>query len=224
LAEFRREAPLMITPVELLWAFVILSAICAGVVAFRPAITVTAGGKAFAFLALFVLPSLAGFVGFSDHMERSKSTEFCLTCHVMKPYGQSLYFDDKSYVPAAHFQNARIPRDQACFTCHTDYTMYGDFRAKLRGLHHVYVQYFGTPPAPDKIRLYHPYNNRECLHCHLGARSFEEAVEHKQTPDMVRQIKANQLSCMNDKCHDIVHEVDDLGTTPLWKGGTNGQR
>jgi hypothetical protein len=26
----------------------------------------------------------------------------------------------------------------------------------------------------DAIRLYDPYNNRECLHCHLGARSFEE--------------------------------------------------
>ncbi len=60
----------------------------------------------------------------------------------------------------------------ACYTCHTDYAMFGTVHAKLEGLHHVYVYWFGTPMKP--IRLYQPYNNRECLHCHEGARSFED--------------------------------------------------
>jgi len=55
---------------------------------------------------------------------------------------------------------------QACYICHANYAMFGGFRAKLNGLQHVYVQHFGTPHNP--IRLYEPYNNRECLHCHLA--------------------------------------------------------
>jgi len=98
-------------------------------------------------------------MGASEHMERSKETQFCLSCHVMDPYRRSLHIDDPTYVPAAHFQNARIPRDEACYTCHTDYVMYGSILAKLRGLRHVYVQYLGT--VPKTIQLYNPYNNRE---------------------------------------------------------------
>ena len=63
-----------------------------------------------------------------------------------------------------------------CYTCHTDYAMFGGLKAKLRGLNHVYVQYFGK--IPDKVELYNPYNNRECLHCHGGARNFEEGATH----------------------------------------------
>src|SRR6058998_3634922 len=73
--------------------------------------------------------------------------------------------DDPSYIAAVHFQNNRVPRDRACYTCHTNYALFGGVRAKLHGARHVYVQYFSTIPAPDKIRLYDPYNNRECLHC-----------------------------------------------------------
>ena len=90
----------------------------------------------------------------------------------MEPYGRSLLVDDPAYVPARHFQNNRVPRDDACFTCHTNYTLFGDYKAKLRGLRHVYVNYIGT--IPKQIKLYDPYNNRECLHCHGGARTFED--------------------------------------------------
>ncbi len=58
-------------------------------------------------------------------MEHATSTKFCLSCHVMEDFGRSLYVDDPSYIPAMHFQNNRVPRDHACYTCHTDYTMFG---------------------------------------------------------------------------------------------------
>jgi hypothetical protein len=54
--------------------------------------------------------------------------------------------------------------------------MFGSIRAQLNGLHHVYIQYFGKDDDP--IVLYEPYNNRECLHRHLGIRSFEEGAIH----------------------------------------------
>ena len=31
-----------------------------------------------------------------------------------------------------HFQNKRIPADHACYTCHSDYTMFGDVDDKIR--------------------------------------------------------------------------------------------
>jgi nitrate/TMAO reductase-like tetraheme cytochrome c subunit len=183
-----------------------------GLVVARPSITAAPGGKILAFLGLFIFPVFAGLLGLDYHIEHSKQTQFCLSCHVMEPYGRSLRIDDKSYIPAAHYQNNRVPREEACYTCHTDYTLYtGGIKAKIRGLHHVYVQYLGKPGKT--IHLYQPYNNRECLHCHLGARSFEQGTTHSAVMD---DIKSNQLSCVSSGCHDMVHNVAGLDHLKYW--------
>src|ERR1041385_2847382 len=134
----------------------------------------------------------------------------------MEPYGKSLHIDSKEAIPASHFQNARIPRAPACFTCHTTYTMFGDYKAKLKGLRHVYVAYLGKPPAPQDIKLYQPYNNRECLHCHEGARSFEEQKFHNDE-DTTQNIKSNQQSCTDVGCHDMIHALPELKDQKFWK-------
>src|SRR5215469_14057973 len=187
-----------------------------GAIIVRPDVTATRGGKILAFLGLFILPVFGGFLGVDNHIERSKQTSFCLSCHVMEDYGKSLRVDDSSYIPAAHYQNNRVPRDQACYTCHTDYTLYsGAIKAKLHGLKHLYVQYLGTPPHP--VKLYSPYNNRECLHCHLGARSFEQGAVHNADPQTMADIKSNKLSCVSSGCHDTVHNVTQLDHVKYWK-------
>jgi cytochrome c-type protein NapC len=191
--------------------------------AWRPELTRARGGKILAFVTLCALPLLAVWAGGNQHLERSTSTQFCLSCHVMADFGRSLYVDDKSYLPAAHFQNNFVPRDHACFTCHTDYTMFGDYKAKWRGLHHVWVQYFEKVPKPEDIKLYTPFNNRECLHCHAGARSYEEASSHHKTSNMLALAASNRLSCMSSDCHDIVHDVGDLGGASFWKPNGGGQ-
>lgn len=185
----------------------------------KPSIALETGGKVLAFAAMFVLPITALVLGGVEHIERSKRTEFCLSCHPMENYGKSLFVDDKEFVPASHFQNKRIPRDNACFTCHTDYTMYGDMNAKMRGLKHVYIQYFGT--VPDTIKLYTAYNNRECLHCHEDARSFEGNRHHKETDTTLAAMKNNRLSCMASGCHDVIHNVRELKDAEFWKGGAH---
>jgi hypothetical protein len=88
----------------------------------------------------------------------------------------------------------------------------------MHGLKHVYVHYLGTPPAPEAIRLYDPYNNRECLHCHLGARSFEEGAVHTADPDLLPAVKANRRSCLSSGCHEVVHNVGSLNEVKFWKG------
>ena len=99
--------------------------------------------------------------------------------------------------------------------------MYGDVSAKMRGLRHVYVQYLGDRPEPAKIKLYTPYNNRECLHCHLGARSFEEASPHQRNPGQLDAIKSNAMSCMNGKCHEFTHDVESLKDATMWEPKAN---
>jgi nitrate/TMAO reductase-like tetraheme cytochrome c subunit len=199
-------------PTGAVFAVLVISAVVAGLMVFRPGIAAAAGGKILAFLGLFIFPVLTGMLGFANHVERSKQTTFCLSCHVMEPYGKSLYIDDKGYLPAAHFQNNRVPSNEACYTCHTDYTLYtGGIKSKIRGMHHIYAQYIGKPQQP--IKLYHPFNNRECLHCHLGARSFEEGTTHST---MLDEIKTNQISCVSSGCHDMVHNVAHLDQVKKW--------
>jgi cytochrome c-type protein NapC len=204
----------MITPATLTTVFFIVSICLIVAVILRPEITSARSGKILAFVTLFLLPVIAGGLGLSEHFEKSKQTAFCLSCHVMQPYGKSLYVDDKRYVAGAHFQNHRIPVDEACYTCHTDYVLYGGIRAKIRGMRHVYIQYLGHVPAPEKIRLYTAYNNRECLHCHLGARSFEDEPTHTAMRD---DLVSNQMSCLTSGCHDTVHNVQDLAKQKYWK-------
>jgi cytochrome c-type protein NapC len=204
----------MIGPTGFLLLLIGVTVALVAVLMLKPSITVTRGGKILAFVSLFIFPVLSGAMGASEHMERSKTTEFCLKCHVMEDYGKSLHVDDRSFLPAAHYQNNRVPRDNACFTCHTDYTMFGDYKAKLRGLRHVYIQYFGK--IPEKISLYTPYKNRECLHCHNGARSFEEGATHNMEPGRLASIKTGDLTCLSSGCHESVHRIPDLKDAKFW--------
>jgi hypothetical protein len=147
----------------------------------------------------------------------------------MALHGKSLRVDDDSILVAAHYQNGRIPRETACFTCHTTYTMFGDFQAKLHGLRHVWINYVKGAPKETEIHLYEPYNNRECLHCHGGARRFEEGKVHRLEPGRMEKIRANQLSCIAKGCHDVVHEAGQLDGLSDWhppddKAGPGGPR
>jgi len=190
---------------------VLLNVILIGLMLARPSLTNAQGGKILAFISFFILPIIATGLGAAIHLEHSTSTQFCLSCHVMENHGRSLYIDDPSYIPAAHFQNNRIPREHACFTCHTDYAMFGDVKAKMRGLKHLYVYYLSTPPA--KLALYEPFKNQECLHCHTNARSFEETSPHKE---MKEQLTANDMSCLT--CHNKIHDVANIDKAKKWQG------
>src|SRR5579863_2909335 len=200
---------------------VLFNAVLAGVLVLRPAITGRLEGKILAFSVLFFLPLFCLLVGMENEMERSKSTAFCLSCHIMEPYGKSLHIDDPTYLAGAHFQNHRVPADEACYTCHTNYAMFGSFKAKLGGLRHLYVFYLKKLPLPADIKLHEPFNNRECLHCHLGARSFEQGAVHNADPDSLPAVKANTLSCISSGCHDVVHNVGHWGDkVKFWDGGS----
>ena len=181
-----------------------------GVVAFAGAPS-SKTGRVMAVAALAVLPLLVTARGALSHLDRATSTEFCLSCHEMDVYGKSLHMDDPSSVVAVHYQNRYVPRDKACFACHTSYTMFGDFQAKIRGMQHVVAHYLG--PKDAEITLYEPYNNRECLYCHENARRFEESVDHV---DLREDLASGELSCLD--CHDVVHRADEVDGLSPWTG------
>ncbi len=137
------------------WIVVIISGLAVILALFsgmRSKLTQSNEGKALAFVGILVLPVISGWFGFEEQMTRAESTKFCLSCHVMTDYGKSLLVDDKSYIPAYHFQNNLVPRDHACYTCHTDYAMFGTALAKMRGMRHVLVQYFRHGPKTGRYQ------------------------------------------------------------------------
>ena len=198
----------------MLIALIVLAVVLAIFFLIRPSVTAGATGKILAFLALFILPVLCVGGGMSAHMQRSEQTRFCISCHAMEPYGRSLYVDDPNYIPAQHFQNHRVPADQACYACHADYTIYGPLRDKMRGLTRVYKQFVSAPSS--QITIPGGYNNNQCLHCHNGARSFEENPVHQAIMD---SIQSNQMSCITSGCHDTIHNVTSLDHAKFWRPG-----
>lgn len=202
----------MIGPTGILVALIGLTLVLTAVFLVRPSITAGVTGKILAFVALCILPALCIAVGMSTHMQRSEQTKFCISCHAMENYGKSLYVDDASYIPAEHFQNHRVPADQACYACHADYTIYGPLKDKLAGMTRIYMQYVSTPPKT--ITISGGYNNRQCLHCHSGARSFEENPVHIAIMDT---LKSNQTSCLSSGCHDTAHNASKVDQLKMWR-------
>lgn len=171
----------------------------------------TRGGWVAILACVGVLPLLATASGTTHAVETSSSTEFCLDCHEMQEHGRSLFVDDPAVLPAIHYQNRLVPRDSACYACHTDYAMFGDVKAKLNGLRHVYVHYLGD--VPEQMELYQPYPNSNCLHCHEDGRSYVEAEPHQEKFDA---LASGETSCL--KCHARGHAFEEIERGNLWLG------
>lgn len=173
-------------------------------------------GRFILLFALLIMPILMIQVGVTKGLHDSKKKEFCTSCHEMQTYDLSLQIDDNEYLPAVHYQNHLVPEATACYTCHTDYTLYGDVAAKFNGLKHVWVHYFGEVPEPGEIKLYNPYPNDNCLQCHRGARRFEKKASHTTDGVTLELLYTNQKSCLSAGCHDKIHDIKHLGERDLW--------
>jgi cytochrome c-type protein NapC len=202
----------MFGQIGILIILVVLTIVLAGVFLVRPAITVGATGKILAFVGLCILPTLCIGTGMSFHLQRSQQTAYCVSCHSMESHGQSLHVLDTSYIPAQHFQNHLVPPNQACYTCHTDYTLYGPLKDKLKGLRYLYMEYVSTPPKT--IHLDGKYSNSQCLHCHAGMRTFDENPTHTA---IMGSLNTNRVSCIS--CHNMIHNASEVSQMKMWFEG-----
>ena len=168
-------------------------------------------GRVVLVVGVVAVPLLLSVGNLSYGISESSQTHFCLSCHEMQRHGQSLFVDDKHALAAVHYQNRLVSRDTTCYSCHKDYALFGDAKAKLNGLRHVWAHYVSG--IPEKISLYQPYPNANCLHCHDDARRFRENPPHQAVS---AQIQAGTLSCLT--CHRIAHDMKKVDTQTFWKG------
>jgi len=156
-------------------------------------------------VVFFVLSPIAYLLNFSVAIEDSKKVEFCKSCHVMHGYVNDLEDPESEYLASQHYQYRWIAEDQ-CFTCHSDYGIFGNMKAKMTGIRHVWAYYTGyeTP-----VELYGTYNNGICLRCHAPVLSFQEEGEHE---DNAGDILSNEMSCLGVDCHVRPHPEE------AWKG------
>jgi hypothetical protein len=156
--------------------------------------------------AAAVLLPLAAYGLASLHLlEGSKEVAFCGSCHVMTPLLDSLQDDDGS-LAAIHYRRGLVSHDQACYTCHSGYGIWGGVDAKMAGVMHMVRTVTGGYTLP----LTHngPFDIDSCLGCHASAQSFR-AVDAHQDPELQKQLLAREISCTGT-CHAAAHPESAL--------------
>jgi nitrate/TMAO reductase-like tetraheme cytochrome c subunit len=144
---------------------------------------------------IVIVPGLALALGVGTALEDMKRPEFCGSCHVMRPFINDLQNPDSATLAALHYQNRYI-REHQCYTCHTDYGLFGPLRAKLAGVRHLLNYEIGNYDIPIKIR--EPYREANCLHCHGEAKVFRE-----KHADTLEQLVSGDVGCLD--CHRPAH-------------------
>jgi nitrate/TMAO reductase-like tetraheme cytochrome c subunit len=145
--------------------------------------------------AVALVPGLALVLGFGQTLDVMKQPVFCGSCHVMDPFIADLKDPASETLAAKHYKNRYIREDQ-CYTCHSDYGVFGPLRAKLAGVRHLVNYETGNYVEPIKIR--EPYRIANCLHCHGEAQNFQTA--HADTLPL---LESGDMSCLD--CHRPAH-------------------
>ena len=180
-------------------AFVVLAVGLLGMAWRRLRLTgLTPGLKELLILPLVVLPVVIVFFGYSYGIESSKNIESCGSCHVMKPYLADLQDPGSDTLAATHYKNRYI-QEHHCYTCHTDYGMFGTLEAKMAGLGHVRRYLTGAYTLPIKISK--PYPNGRCLGCHGRSQKFLKSEGHP--PEDMPKLVSGENSCI--ECHGPAH-------------------
>ncbi len=149
----------------------------------------------FLLFAVVIFPGLALTLGVQRTLDAAERPEFCGSCHVMEPWVHDLHDPDSKNLAAIHYKNRFILEDQ-CYTCHTDYGLTGPLRAKLTGMVHLFKYETGTYTLP--IKLYHPYDFDNCLHCHGQSKRYVDAHA-----DALDALADGSMGCTD--CHDHIH-------------------
>ena len=171
----------------------------------RPALTLAV--KILLLFGIAVLPigaALSGnVVGFSVTTER----QFCASCHVMEPWTDDSADFGSRTLASAHARNPWFGHKN-CYTCHTNYGMFGTVTTKMAGLNHVYMyltQFSDTPldEALRTIEIYEPFRNRSCMQCHSTyGPAWTDVKDHRGVAEDVR---AEVVSCASEGCHGPAH-------------------
>jgi nitrate/TMAO reductase-like tetraheme cytochrome c subunit len=164
------------------------------VLLFRRKRILEASSRWLLFLGICVIPLPLSLLSTAVGLEKSKSVEFCASCHAMDPFVEDMKDPKSKTLAAVHYRNAYI-QSEHCYRCHTNYGIFGTMEAKMAGLGHIWKDGTGSYDLPVEISK--PYRYTICLDCH-GASAKFRAVELHQ--NALRKMKEGEdITCI--KCH-----------------------
>jgi len=149
------------------------------------------------FLGVCVVPAPVMVLSSAVGLEQAKAVDFCKSCHVMGTFIADMENPSGRRLAALHFKNRYI-QDHHCYTCHTDYGLFGTVEAKIGGLTHIWRDAAGTYRLPVTIK--ERYRFTICLNCHGQSQKF---VEQKAHAGIVERILNGETTCT--KCHGLSH-------------------
>ena len=150
-------------------------------------------------IAFLVLSPLVYALNLGLAISDAKAVSFCDSCHVMKAYVADLENPDSEQLAALHYQFRWIA-DHQCYTCHSDYGLFGGIDAKIAGLWHTWYNFVAGYELPLKIRG--TYDNQRCLFCHGPVKAYREVPEHARN---AAAIASSAKSCVDGNCHVRPH-------------------
>jgi hypothetical protein len=151
------------------------------------------------------LPLLAFAVTGAVLVERSKETEFCVSCHIMGPLRDTVTEQDTS-LASVHITRGAVPTAQSCYTCHSGYGLQGDMQAKLAGVGHMLAELSGSYDLP--LTLHGDFDLKSCLGCHAESSGFRGQPAH-QPREIQDAVLSGQMRCTG-MCHPAAHPPEAL--------------
>lgn len=153
------------------------------------------------------LPIAAAVSGNVAGYQVSQKRQFCSSCHVMVPYTADSNNVKSETLASMHARNEAFG-DGNCYACHSDYAMFGTVTTKLSGLLHLYRYYAeyrdtSLEDARDRIKLYKPYVNQSCMHCHsTNLPGWRAQRDHAGA---LEEVRSGKTSCVGSGCHGPSH-------------------
>ncbi len=165
-------------------------------------------------LLVIILTFVVGGIGFSEFVQRTSTTEFCISCHEMK---STVY---EEYTKTIHYKNDAGVR-ASCSDCHVPHSWSEIIPRKIMAARDVYHHLLGTIDTPEKFEAHRlemakrvwarMQENRslECRNCHqFDAMDFEKQRLRAQKQHQIA-IKEGKtcIDCHKGIAHKPVHEA-----------------
>lgn len=158
-------------------------------------------------IGVAILPAGSALSGNLLGFQTTTERQFCGSCHVMEPYTDDASDPNSETLAAIHGRNAWFGHVN-CYTCHSNYEMFGTVHTKIGGMKHVYAYYGGHNKTPiteflEVVEIYKPFPNHNCMQCHsTTAPRFNAVEDHVGS---MEEVRAGTMSCASDGCHGPAH-------------------
>ena len=149
------------------------------------------------FIGVCCVPFPAMLMSTAVGLEQSKAIAFCDSCHLMRAFVADMKSPESRSLAALHFRNRYI-QDEHCYSCHTDYGLFGTLEAKIGGMAHVWSEFSGA--GSGAVRPKTNYRFTICLNCHGQSAKF---IQQKAHAGVVDKVVGGRSACT--ECHSRSH-------------------